>query len=141
MKLFFDWSGVGFSQGRPSVGSVGMPHCWESAPFGGLNTTMSPRLGSPKCGPRRLTSTRWPTLSVGTIDGLGIRNGLTRNAWMPTARPSATAMMTTNSIAELVELFFFFSFPRFTLYYSTEAMTGLPSGARHQEPRDSESPR
>src|SRR3954469_19432429 len=87
MKLFFDWSGVGFSHGRPSVGSVGMPHCWESAPLGGLNTTMSPRLGSPKCGPRRLTSTRWPTLSVGTIEGLGIRNGLTRNAWMPTARP------------------------------------------------------
>ena len=39
----------------------------------------------------RLTSTRWPTCSVGTIDSLGIRYGLTRNAWMPSASPSATA--------------------------------------------------
>src|SRR3954454_4311171 len=136
MKLFSDWSGVGFSQGRPSVGSLGIPHCWLSAPFGGLKTTMSPRLGSPKCGPRRFTRTRWPTWSVGTIDGLGILNGLTRKAWMPIARPSATAMITTNSMAELRELFFRFPF----LGSFTVATTDLRRCERHQEPAVSDSP-
>ena len=53
----------------------------------------------------RLTSTRWPISSVGTIDSLGIRYGLTRNAWMPSARPSATATMTTSSTRELAGSF------------------------------------
>ena len=48
----------------------------------------------------RLTSTRWPTWSVGTIDSLGMRYGLTRKAWMPSASPSATATMTTSSRSE-----------------------------------------
>src|SRR5947207_610750 len=61
---------------------------------------MSPTEGCPKCMPMRLTSTRWPTWSVGTIDSLGIRYGLTRNAWMPRARPSATATIRTSSMSE-----------------------------------------
>ena len=59
------------------------------------------RSGSPKRLPMRLTSTRWPTSSVGTIDSLGIRYGLTRNAWMPSASPSATATIMTSSSSEL----------------------------------------
>ena len=43
---------------------------------------MSPTCGSLKRLPIRLTSTRWPTSSVGTIDSLGIRYGLTRKAWI-----------------------------------------------------------
>src|SRR3954447_23372742 len=50
---------------------------------------------------KRQTRTRWPIWSVGTIDSLGIRNGLTRNAWMPRARPSATATIVTSSTSEL----------------------------------------
>ena len=38
--------------------------------------------------------------SVGTIDSLGMRYGLTRNAWMPSARPSATATIRTSSSSE-----------------------------------------
>src|SRR5262245_26802309 len=48
----------------------------------------------------RLTSTRWPISSVGTIDSLGMRYGLTRNAWIPSASPSATATMSTSSSRE-----------------------------------------
>ena len=56
----------------------------------------------------RLTSTRWPTCSVGTIDSLGIRYGLTRKAWMPSASPSATATIRTSSSSEPdVDVFFF----------------------------------
>ena len=76
-----------------------------SAPAGGLNTTMSPRSGSPKRKLTRSTSTRWPTSSVGTIDSLGMRKGLTRKAWMPSASPSATTTIITNSTSELRALF------------------------------------
>ena len=76
-----------------------------SAPAGGLKTTMSPRSGSPKRKLTRSTSTRWPTSSVGTIDSLGIRNGLTRKAWMPSASPSATATIMTSSTSELCPVF------------------------------------
>jgi hypothetical protein len=38
--------------------------------------------------------------SVGTIDSLGILKGLTRNAWMPSASPSATATIVTSSMSE-----------------------------------------
>src|SRR5436305_15249334 len=111
MKLLLDCSGVGLEHGSwLASGWFRLPH-WStdgSAPFAGLKTTMSPRLGSPKCGPRRLTRTRWPTFNVGTIDGLGIRNGFTRNFWIPKARPIATATIKTNSTTELVELFFRF---------------------------------
>src|SRR3954464_7587635 len=48
----------------------------------------------------RLTSTRWPISSVGTIDSLGMRYGLTRNAWMPRARPSAPATITPSPPSE-----------------------------------------
>ena len=48
----------------------------------------------------RLTSTRWPTSSVGTIDSDGILYGLIRNAWMPSASPSATATIRTSSRSE-----------------------------------------
>src|SRR5215207_1720876 len=67
---------------------------------------MSPRSGSPKRKLTRSTSTRWPISSVGTIDSLGIRNGFTRNAWMPSASPSATATIVTNSTSELCWRFF-----------------------------------
>ena len=61
---------------------------------------MSPTSGSPKRAPMRLTSTRWPTSSVGTIDSDGIRYGLTRKAWMPSASPSATTTIMTSSSSE-----------------------------------------
>src|SRR3954454_14677864 len=35
------------------------------------------------------------------MDSLGIRKGLTRKAWMPRARPSATATIVTSSTSEL----------------------------------------
>src|SRR5215217_1605592 len=71
-----------------------------SAPVGGWKTTTSPTSGSPKRAPIRLTSTRWPISSVGTIDSDGIRYGLTRKAWMPSARPSATATIMISSSSE-----------------------------------------
>src|SRR3954462_15942237 len=58
---------------------------------------MSPTCGEEKRAPMRFTSTRWPTFRVGTIDSLGIRYGLTRNAWMPRARPRATATILSSS--------------------------------------------
>src|SRR3954471_21198451 len=61
---------------------------------------MSPTSGSEKRAPMRLTSTRWPTCSVGTIDSLGMRYGLTRKAWMPRARPRATATIMISSSRE-----------------------------------------
>src|SRR3954452_14609599 len=48
MKLLFDLFDVGFWQGWPSSGSLGMPHVFSSAPAGGLNTTIWPRWGSEK---------------------------------------------------------------------------------------------
>ena len=68
-----------------ALSEVGLSHTWpfggwppphslpRSAPAGGWKTTMSPTSGFPKRSPIRLTSTRWPTSSVGTIDSLGIR--------------------------------------------------------------------
>jgi len=44
----------------------------------------------------------WPTSSVGSIDWLGIRNGLTRNAWMTSARPRAIATIVTSSMSEFL---------------------------------------
>src|SRR5438045_295823 len=66
----------------------------RSSDAGGWNTTMSPTLGWLI---RRLVSTRWPIASVGTIDGLGIRYGLTTNAWIRRASPTATATVSTSS--------------------------------------------
>src|SRR5438874_11157762 len=105
MKFVSDFSGVGLGQGS-SGGLFGSPH-WvsESAPLGGLNTTMSPRWKLVKCLETRSTSTRCPIASVGSIDPLGMRYGLTMKAWIPSASPSATAMIVTNSIAEPVALF------------------------------------
>src|SRR6201995_3102983 len=91
---------------------VGLSHTWPaggwppphmlscSAPSGGWKTTTSPTWGELKCMPMRLTSTRWPTCSVGTIDSLGMRYGLTRKAWMPSASASATATIITSSSSE-----------------------------------------
>ena len=62
----------------------------RSAPAGGWKTTMSPTSRVAEVVPTRLTSTRWPTSSVGSIDSDGIWYGLTMKAWMPSARPSAT---------------------------------------------------
>src|SRR5438270_2974230 len=56
---------------------------------------MSPRLG---WSISLLVSTRCPTSSVGTIDGLGIRYGLTMKAWISSASATATATVTTSSI-------------------------------------------
>ena len=79
---------------------LGLPHTGGcgSAPFGGWKTTMSPTLG---CVIRRLVRTRWPIVSVGTIDGLGIRYGLTMKAWISSASPTAIATVTTSSIRDL----------------------------------------
>src|SRR6478609_3143145 len=61
---------------------------------------MSPTSGCVKRSPIRLTSTRCPTCKVGTMDSLGIRYGLTRKAWMPRARPRATATINTSSTSD-----------------------------------------
>ncbi len=49
----------------------------------------------------RLVSTRWPIFSVGIIEPLGIRYGLTTNAWISSASPTATATVTTSSTQRL----------------------------------------
>ena len=58
----------------------------------------SPSFGSPpmRC-EKRLTRIRWPVSSVGTIDSDGIRYGLTANAWIVSAKNSATATIKTSS--------------------------------------------
>src|SRR3954447_9270662 len=100
MKFTSARCAVGRSQTWPA-GGWSPPHMLScSAPSGGWKTTTSPTSGSLKRAPMRFTSTRWPILRVGTIDSLGIRYGLTRNAWMPSARPSATATIRTSSSSE-----------------------------------------
>src|SRR4051794_23041000 len=100
MKLTSARFGVSFRQTCP-IGGGPPPHMSScSAPSGGWKTTTSPTSGSEKRAPMRLTSTRWPISSVGTIDSLGILYGLMRKAWMPSARPSATATMRTSSSSE-----------------------------------------
>src|SRR5690349_18283810 len=91
---------VGLSQGWPAGGWPEPQVLSCSAPAGGWKTTTSPTSGSEKRAPMRLTSTRWPTWRVGTIDSLGIRYGLTRKAWMPRARPRATATIMISSSRE-----------------------------------------
>src|SRR4051794_39229320 len=100
MKLTSARFGVSFRQTCP-IGGGPPPHMSScSAPSGGWKTTTSPTSGSEKRAPMRLTSTRWPISSVGTIDSLGILYGLMRKAWIPSARPSATATMRTSSSSE-----------------------------------------
>src|SRR6478609_2963940 len=88
------------------AGQTSSAGCWTpqrgspSAPWGGWKTTTSPTDGLLKACPMRLTSTRCPISSVGTIDSLGIRYGLTRKAWMPRARPRATATIMISSSRE-----------------------------------------
>src|SRR5215213_7534370 len=98
-----------FTSARSSVGSAQTwlggggppPHSLErSAPAGGWKTTTSPTDGSLKREPMRLTSTRCPICSVGTIDSDGMRYGLTRKAWIASASPRATATMRINSTSE-----------------------------------------
>src|ERR687894_1534592 len=107
-KLTSARSGVGSSQTSPAPGWD--PH-WSpfSAPAGGWKTMTSPTVGSPKRLPIRLTRIRCPSTSVGTIEGDGMRYGLTRKAWMPSARPNATATMSTSSSRELDAEDFFFT--------------------------------
>src|SRR3954462_14534032 len=100
MKFTSDFWSVGRSHAAPGL-RLRSPHVLESDPAGGWDTTISPVSGSLKRLPSRLTSTRWPIWSVGTIDSLGIRYGLTRKAWMPRASPRATTTMTTSSTNEL----------------------------------------
>src|SRR5437588_10213100 len=59
---------------------------------------MSPMLGFSIS---RLARIRWPMCSVGSIDPLGIRYGLTTNAWIRSASPTATATVITSSISDL----------------------------------------
>src|SRR4051795_13671403 len=100
MKLTSARFGVSFRQTWP-IGGGPPPHMSScSAPSGGWKTTTSPTPRSEKRAPMRLTSTRWPIWSVGTIDSDGILYGLMRNAWMPSASPSATATMRTSSSSE-----------------------------------------
>src|SRR5215210_1931056 len=97
MKLMSARCGVSLRQTWP-VGGGPAPHMSScSAPSGGWKTTTSP---SENRSPMRLTSTRWPIWSVGTIDSLGILYGLMRKAWMPSARPSATTTIRTSSSSE-----------------------------------------
>src|SRR5215218_4115838 len=119
---------------------VGRPHAWSgflsgspqvllSEPAGGWKTTTSPTSGSLKRLPRRLTSTRWPTSSVGTIDALGIRYGLIRNAWMASASPSATTTMTTGSMNELPVDFPLLAPPAAGLIYDCSESASAGAGA------------
>src|SRR3954470_21601786 len=111
MKLTLAFWPVGRSQAWSGFLSAS-PHVFVSDPAGGWKTTISPMCGLLKRLPSRLTSTRWPTLSVGTIDSLGIRYGLTRKAWIASARPRATTTMTMSSTNELpADLSFFFASP------------------------------
>ncbi len=72
MKFTSAFCDVAFGQG--CRGSWGTAHCSSlSAPVGGWKTVTSPTAGFPKLLPMRLTSTRWPTERVGTIDGEGMR--------------------------------------------------------------------
>jgi hypothetical protein len=69
---------VGAVQARSST--VGAPHVagTPSAPAGGWNTMIWPTFGSdPSRWPMRCTSTRSPMSSVGSIEPLGMRYGLT----------------------------------------------------------------
>src|SRR3954452_16259615 len=100
MKLTSARFGVSFRQTWP-IGGGPPPHMSScSAPSGGWKTTTSPTSGSEKRAPMRLTSTRWPIWSVGTIDSDGILYGLIRKAWIPSARPSATTTISTSSSNE-----------------------------------------
>src|SRR4051795_8755247 len=81
MKFTFDLPCVGLSQAEFSS-LVRSPQLSVSEPVGGWKTTMSPTFGSLKRWPMRLTSTRRPISSVGTMDSLGIRYGLTRKGWL-----------------------------------------------------------
>ena len=47
---------------------------------------------------RRLTSTRWPMSSVGSIEPDGIWYGFTAKAWIPSASAIAAATITTTSM-------------------------------------------
>src|SRR3954447_24208233 len=101
MKVVSATFGVSLMHTWPSGGCA--PHCSptvDSAPAGGWKTTMSPTEGSLKRWPMRLTSTRCPIASVGSIDALGMRYGLTRNAWMSSASPIATTTIVTSSTNE-----------------------------------------
>src|SRR5918992_1419645 len=91
MKFVSERRPVGVGQAWRCSSYWSVPQVLLSAPAGGLKTTMSFRSGSPKRNVTRSTSTRCPIDSVGTIDSLGILNGLTSRAWIPRARPSATA--------------------------------------------------
>ena len=48
---------------------------------------------------KRLTRTRWPTSSVGSIEPEGIWYGFTIQAWIARASPRASATITTSSIS------------------------------------------
>src|SRR5579859_5350546 len=97
MKVWLDSCGDGWSQAweRPAPW-LGFPHSGliGSAPWGGWKTTMSPTLGLVSS---RLVRTRCPMSSVGTIEGLGIRYGLTMKAWMSSASPTAMATVRISS--------------------------------------------
>src|SRR3954469_23873641 len=108
----FTESFLGTGSGQTDLGSCRAPQRGSpSAPSGGWKTTTSPTAGFEKEWPMRLTSTRWPICSVGTIDSLGMRYGLTRKAWMPSASPSATATITTSSSREPPADWGFFTAP------------------------------
>src|SRR3954453_6062897 len=79
MKLTSALVAVGRSQAWSGF-LLGLPHVFVSDPAGGWNTTISPTSGALKRLPSRLTSTRCPILSVGTIDSLGIRYGFVEEA-------------------------------------------------------------
>src|SRR4051812_2448267 len=89
MKFSLARSAVGLSQAWPGFGRL-EPQVFSSAPAGGWKTTTSPTSGLVKRSPIRLTSTRWPTWSVGTIDSDGMRYGFTRKGWMGSAGPRGT---------------------------------------------------
>src|SRR4051794_41720730 len=89
MKFVFERSLVGSAHAW--LGGLGAPHSLTSAPTGGGKTRMSPTLGSPKCSPRRVTRTRWPTSSVGPLDSLGVRYGFARKGWVGKGQPKGAA--------------------------------------------------
>ena len=126
--------------GRPQAWSgflFGSPQVLLSEPAGGWKTTTSPTSGALKRLPRRLTSTRWPIFSVGTIDSLGILYGLIRNAWMASAKPSATTTMTMSSTNELPADFSLLGSADGGAHLTTARSRRLPRPEPQQLPRHS----
>src|SRR4051812_42953680 len=95
---------------------------------GGVKTVTPPSFGFPPIlWLKRLTRIRWPVCSVGTIDSDGIRYGLTANAWIVSAKNSATAIVTTSSTDWRTGFFFVFTGSRVVSPHRSRQMPMSPA--------------